>query len=187
MTFLEILLIAVSLAMDAFAVSIGVGSQRHVKGLRPALRLSFHFGLFQFFMPVLGWFFGLRLERAMNFYDHWVAFGLLTLVGARMLRAGFHADPAKHAKDPTRGLSLLMLSVATSIDAFAVGISLAMLSVSIWYPSAVIGVVTAVISLSGIYFGTKLGERFGQKMEIVGGLILILIGLRIVIAHEFGV
>ena len=183
MPFFDIVVIAVGLAMDAFAVTLGCAASGQARGPRAAFRLSFHFGLFQFTMPVVGWVAGTGIARLVSAWDHWIAFALLVLVGAHMIYAGCHPDLQPALRDPSRGWSLVMLSVATSIDAFAVGLSLAMLRVSIWYPSVVIGVVALTISVIGFQFGTRLGARFGRRMEILGGAILILIGLRILAAH----
>lgn len=172
-------LIALGLAMDAFAVSLGAGTHQLVRGWRPAFRLWFHFGLFQSLMTILGWWLGNGLERMIVRFDHWVAFGLLVWVGGRMVKAGMNPEPEACGPNPSRGLNMLSLAVATSIDALAVGVSLGMLKVAIWYPSAVIGVVTALLSLIGIRLGSCLGARFGKRMEIVGGVVLILIAFRI--------
>ena len=181
----EIIMIAVGLAMDAFAVSIGAGTTGYLKGPRPALRLSFHFGLFQFFMPVLGWFLGFSVAHFIAPVDHWIAFGLLCFVGGRMIKSAFDPDKKKLMKDPSRGITLVILSFATSIDAFVIGLSLAMLNVAIWYPSVLIGIVTATLSLFGIWFGNKLSNIVENRIEIVGGVILIIIGFRILITHLF--
>lgn len=182
---IEIIFIALGLAMDAFAVALGVGSSRVAQGIRPAFRLSFHFGLFQFFMPVAGWYIGSTIAPLIESIDHWIAFALLAYVGGKMIHAGFSMkqEPQENRKDPTTGMTLVMLSVATSIDALAVGLSLAMLDIDIWYPSTIIGVITAVLSLAGLRLGHILGSKIGRKMEIVGGIILCIIGIRIVIAH----
>ncbi len=171
------------MAMDAFAVSLGIGTTRQASLPRPIFRLSFHFGLFQFLMPILGWLAGSTIASLISRFDHWVAMGLLTFVGARMIRSGLDSESETYRSDPSRGGTLVMLSVATSIDAFAIGLSLAMLQVNILYPSVVIGVVTAGLSLTGLLIGHKLGARFGKRMEILGGVILIGIGLRVLITH----
>jgi putative Mn2+ efflux pump MntP len=183
MSFFTILLIALSLAMDAFAVALSAGTSGHGHRLRPAARLAFHFGLFQFLMPVLGWYLGTGLARRIQQFDHWVAFALLAAVGGHMLFEAFRRTADELPADPTRGLRLVTLSVATSLDALAVGLSLAMLGVQIWYPSVVIGVVTAALSLLGVQLGTRLREGLGKRMEFVGGVVLILIGVHIVISH----
>ena len=183
MNFLEILLIAFSMAMDAFAVCLGVGTTRRADGPRSTFRLAFHFGLFQFLMPVAGWFAGTALLRYISAYDHWVAFVLLVFVGGRMVWSGFNSDGNDQKSDPSRGLSLVILSIATSIDALAIGLSLGLVGVNIWYPAVVIGIVTGLISWLGLQLGSKLVMKFGNKMETMGGIVLILIGIRILIAH----
>ena len=186
MNFFEVLLIAISMSMDAFAVCIGVGTTRRAEGPRSTFRLAFHFGLFQFIMPVLGWMAGATITRYIAAYDHWVAFGLLGLIGSRMVLSGFNPNTNEQKKDPSRGWSLVLLAVATSIDALAVGFSLGIVGITIWYPAAVIGVVTGLVSLLGLRLGNKLGEKFGKRMEIVGGIVLVLIGVRILLAHLLG-
>lgn len=175
----EILLIAVGLAMDAFAVSIAAGTSGRISGKRAYFRLSFHFGLFQALMPVIGWSAGMTVARLISAVDHWIAFFLLAFVGTRMILSAFRPDTDTFHKDPSRGMSLVILSVATSIDALAVGLSLAMIHVSIWYPSALIGIITAGLSVMGIGAGKFVGRKFGSLMELAGGILLIGIGLRI--------
>ncbi len=186
MDFADVVLIAIGLAMDAFAVSLCIGTTHYAYGPRPLFRLSFHFGLFQAFMPILGWLIGSRVAGLIAPVDHWIALGLLSFVGIRMIRSGLDPNGECHDTDPSRGMTLIMLSIAVSIDAFAVGLSLAMLRVNIIYPAVVIGIITAALSLIGLLAGHKLGKRFGKSMEIVGGLILIGIGLRVVMTHLFG-
>ncbi len=186
MSFLVIFLIALSMAMDAFAVCLGAGTLNECMGPRPTFRLAFHFGWFQFLMPVLGWLAGTTIVRYIANYDHWVAFGLLGFVGVRMVRSGFGSAEEKSKTDPSRGWTLILLSIAVSIDALAVGFSLGMMNVIIWYPAAVIGVVTALVSWLGLRLGNKLGEKFGKRMEVIGGIVLLLIGARILIMHLTG-
>jgi manganese efflux pump family protein len=183
MNYLEILLISLSMAMDAFAVCLGAGAQEQTIGPRPTFRLAFHFGLFQFLMPVLGWFAGATIERYIALYDHWIAFALLAFVGGRMVYSGFHPEEDVEKDDPSRGWTLVLLSIAVSIDALAVGLSLGIVGVTIWIPAVVIGIVTSLVSWLGLRLGNKLGEKFGKRMEIVGGIILILIGIRILLGH----
>jgi len=186
MTFLEIFLIAVGLAMDAFAVSLGTGALQHVKGPRPVFRISFHFGLFQFMMPIIGWLLGIHIAHLVTAVDHWIAFLLLAFIGGKMIYAGIHSDHHEIKRnDPSRGISLILLSIATSIDALAVGFSMALLNVAIWYPSVVIGIVAAAFSLLGMLTGRTLGKKFGNAMEIFGGLVLVFIGGRILVMHLF--
>lgn len=183
MNFIEILLISLSMAMDAFAVCLGAGAQEQTSGPRPTFRLAFHFGLFQFLMPVLGWFAGVTIERTIAAYDHWIAFGLLTFVGIRMIRSGLDPKTEQQKTDPSRGWTMVLLSIAVSIDALAIGLSLGIIGVIIWVPAVVIGIVTGLVSWLGLRLGNKLGEKFGKRMEIVGGIILILLGVRILMAH----
>ncbi len=178
-----ILLIAVGLAMDAFAVSLGISSAGRAGATRTVFRVSFHFGLFQGLMAVLGWLAGRGFVELIAGVDHWVAMGLLSFVGGRMIRAGLDADGVTYTQDPSRGYMLIILSVATSIDALAVGLSLAMLRLSVLQASITIGVVAAGLSIVGLMMGDRLGQAIGKRMEVLGGLILIGIGLRILITH----
>ena len=186
MSFPEILLIAIGLSMDAFAVSLGASAAERDMGGRAGFRLSFHFGLFQFLMPVLGWALGATVVAYVAAFDHWIAFGLLSIVAIRMIRAGFDHEVTAWPGDPSRGWTLVMLSVATSIDALAVGLTLAMLGTAIWYPSVVIGIVAGGLSFAGIRLGSRLGRTFGKRMEITGGVLLLAIGLRILYLHLGG-
>ena len=179
----EILAVAVGLAMDASAVALGAGASALARGFRFRFRLAFHFGLFQFVMPVVGWVVGARVARYVGSVDHWVAFGILAYVGGRMVAAGISGEQPAGPRDPSRGLTLIMLSVATSIDALAVGLSLAMLDVSIWWPSVTIGAVTGLLSAIALRAGSVLGAAVGKRMEIAGGLVLIAIGFRILAQH----
>lgn len=183
MGIVEILVLAVGLAMDASAVSLGIGATRYAVGRRPLFRLSFHFGLFQALMPALGWLAGTTVAGLIASIDHWVALALLAFVGVRMIRSGLDSGAETHLTDPSRGATLVMLSVATSIDAFAVGLSLAMLRVHIVLPAVVIGVVTGSLSLLALRLGHRLGRTFGKRMEVLGGILLIGIGIRVVISH----
>jgi putative Mn2+ efflux pump MntP len=169
--------------MDAFAVAVAAGLTVHRLTGRHVFRLAWHFGLFQFMMPVLGWFAGRTVSSRIAAYDHWVAFALLAAVGAKMLHDAFAHGDDKPRSDPTRGLRLVTLSVATSLDALAVGLSMAFLDVSIWLPSAVIGVVAAGMTTVGLCFGSRLGRRMRHWAEGTGGVVLVLIGLRILISH----
>ena len=184
MTFPIILGIAVGLAMDALAVSIaGSIALKCVSG-RQVFRFAFHFGLFQAMMPVFGWLAGRSVAGLIQAWDHWVAFALLLVIGGKaVIEALKGGDGLDAQRDPTRGVSLVMLSVATSIDALAVGLSFAMLGVSVWYPALVIGVVTAGLSAAGMLLGCRLGSRFGRSAGLIGGLVLVGIGVKILIEH----
>jgi putative Mn2+ efflux pump MntP len=187
MPFWTIFLIAIGLAMDCFAVSLGVGTAGTATGPRSKFRLFFHFGLFQGGMTLLGWLAGKTVVTYISNIDHWVAFGLLAFVGVRMIHSGLRKEGEEPAiPDPSRGMTLVMLSVATSIDALAVGLSLALMEVNVFWSALVIGGVSAALSLVGLSLGNQLGQRFGKTMEVIGGLILIGIGLRVLITHLFG-
>ncbi|MBU1023426.1 manganese efflux pump MntP family protein, partial [bacterium] len=177
MNFFVILLLAVGLAMDSFAVAVASGiSLKNVKP-RQIFRLSFHFGLFHIMMPVIGWLAGRELSNMISRWDHWVAFGLLFFIGAKAIYSTtVKKDDDPLTFDPTKGFNLIMLSVATSLDALAVGLSFAILDVSIWYPVVVIGIVIALITTLGLMIGSSLGPKVSKRMEILGGLILIGIG-----------
>jgi len=183
MSLWEILVIAVGLSMDAVAVSLAASASNRAQGTRAMFRLSFHFGLFQFLMPIVGWFLGVSVARYIGAVDHWVAFALLALVGSRMIWAAVSGAEEELARDPSRGTTLIVLSLATSIDALAIGLTLAMLGARIWYASLVIGVVTGCLSLLAILLGKRVGRAVGMRMEIVGGVALIAIGVRILVEH----
>ena len=169
--------------MDAFAAAISAGVVLREISFGQVFRLSFHFGLFQFLMPIVGWFAGMTVSGLIADYDHWVAFCLLVFIGGKMIRDSFKEEQKIKTVDPTRGLTLIVLSIATSIDALAVGLSLGFLGVDILYPSVVIGIVAAAMTVAGMFFGKKLGQFFGKKIEILGGLILIGIGIKILVEH----
>jgi manganese efflux pump family protein len=183
LSFIEIIIVALALSMDAGAVSLAASTAGYAANKRAVFRLSFHFGLFQFLMPVLGWAIGATIEPLIASFDHWIAFVLLGFVASRMIRTAFDPAETQPADDPSRGLTLVMLSVATSIDALAVGLSLAVLNVGVWYPSAMIGVVTTVICITAIFVGGRVGVWLGKRAQLIGGIILLLIAARIVIAH----
>ena len=180
-----ILSIALALAMDAFTVSVGISLRPEQVGIRRAMRLSVSFGFFQFMMPILGWLAGTKIMPLIQAFDHWVAFGLLFLIGCRMIYLSFRSQSAPQAgrHDPTRGWSLLLLSVATSVDALAVGLSFAAIGIEILYPSVLIGVVAFLMTLMGTKLGPLLGQIVGRKAELLGGLILVIIGIKILIDH----
>jgi putative Mn2+ efflux pump MntP len=186
MPFLNIFAIAIALAMDAFAVSIAAGLSLKTVDFRQTFRLSWHFGLFQALMPIIGWSAGFLVRNYIEQYDHWVAFGLLAFVGGHMLKEAFDTeDGEKERKDPTRGLTMVMLSVAVSIDALAVGLSLAVLKVTIFFPAVIIGIVALVTTIVGLHLGKKISEFSHLQMyaEILGGVVLIGIGIKILWEH----
>jgi putative Mn2+ efflux pump MntP len=185
MSFPSIFLIALGMAMDAFAVSLGSGVKIG-PGPRPVFRIAFHFGLFQALLPIIGWFFGNTIEPYVKGVDHWVAFGLLAFVGFRMVRSGLSKKEEESSKDPSRGMTMVMLSIAVSIDALAIGVSLAFLGVTIWTPALIIGLMTSALSLIGLRVGNGFGKRYGKPVEVLGGLVLFGIGIRIVVSHMVG-
>jgi putative Mn2+ efflux pump MntP len=180
---LELLFLALALSIDAFVVSLAATASRRVSGRRATFRLAFHFGLFQFLMPVLGWAAGRTLERYIVSIDHWIALGLLAFIGVRMIRSGLRHNPEVLPDDPSRGFTLLALAVGTSIDALAVGLTLGVINLDIWWPSLVIGCVTGTVCVIGIRLGTRIRTEFGRWSEVIGGLILIAIGVKILVDH----
>lgn len=183
MGILHILLIAVGLAADAFAVSIAEGVALRRVTREHTLRVALHFGAFQGAMPVLGWLAGNSVHRYIAAVDHWVAFGLLVLIGGKMLADAALGFETGEPRTPSRGARLIALSIATSIDALAVGVSLAMLRVRVWGPAVVIGVVTGVLCAGGIQAGDRAGSRLGRWAEVGGGVILCLVGANILVDH----
>jgi manganese efflux pump family protein len=183
MSFLEVFLIALGLASDAFAISISAGSTGVTVEPRSMLRLSFHFGLFQFLMPILGWLAGLSIKPYIQLFDHWIAFGLLLWVAVHMIRSAQAGNERAIRQDPSRGMMLVILSVATSLDALAIGLSLALSQVSIWFPAVVIGIVTGVVSFIGILLGRRFSKKIGKRAAVAGGVLLILIAIMILLAH----
>jgi putative Mn2+ efflux pump MntP len=184
MDFISLMITGIGLAMDCFAVSLGIGTTRVIQSIRPIFRLSFHFGLFQGLMTLLGWLVGSTIAAWIAGVDHWIAMGLLAWVGIRMIIEGLKpVDKAVARTDPSRGSTLVVLAVATSLDAMAVGLSMAIVNVDIWSSSLLIGLISAGLSLAGLRLGHRLGMVFGKRMEILGGLILNGIGLRILISH----
>jgi putative Mn2+ efflux pump MntP len=187
MNFLKMTAIAVALAMDAFAVAIAVGVSLKTVSLRQTFRLSWHFGLFQALMPIIGWSAGISLRMYIEHYAHWVAFALLVFVGGHMIMEALEAEEKKSVgKDPTKGLKLVLLSIATSIDALAVGLSLSLLHQSIGNAALVIGIVAGMFTVAGLYIGKIIGavKGFRRYAEIAGGLVLLVIGMNILYEHQ---
>jgi putative Mn2+ efflux pump MntP len=183
MNLITIILLAVGLGVDAFSVAIGIGAANSKKSWTPVLRLAAAFGLFQFVMPIVGWLAGLTVVEIIESFDHWIAFSLLALVGGKMIWEGFGKESDKDKVDQTVGWPLLMLSIATSIDALAVGFSFSVLRTPILLPAIVIGIVCFMMTVTGMIFGNILARIFGKKVEIFGGLVLIAIGIKILIDH----
>lgn len=183
MELITITLIAVGLAMDAFAVSIASGVTIKDMKFNYALRIAVFFGLFQAFMPLVGWLAGLNLKNFVEDVSHWIAFALLTIIGFKMIYESVKMDG--NTFHPLNLHILMILSIATSIDALAVGISFAFLKISIATPILIIGTITFLLSFVGVFIGDKFGHFFEKKMEIGGGVILIGIGIKILVEHLF--
>ncbi|MRR14959.1 MAG: manganese efflux pump [Deltaproteobacteria bacterium] len=183
MSLFTILLLAVGLGIDAFSVAIGIGAANRKKSWTPVLRLAAAFGFFQFVMPLIGWLAGSTVVSLIENVDHWVAFALLVIVGGKMIWEGLEKENNEEKADQTRGWPLFLLSVATSIDALAVGFSFSLLKTPILFPAVIIGVVCFAMTAVGMIFGKGLARLFGKKVEILGGLVLIAIGVKILIEH----
>lgn len=217
MELLTLLIIAVALAMDAFAVSIASGVSIRRLHLKQVLKIAFFFGIFQGVMPVLGWAMGRGIGSLISGVDHWIAFCLLVFIGARMIHESLAGEehgvgpgeetekewgerrtrrpsveggecreiPLRVCRDPCTTENLIILAVATSIDAFGVGLSLSLLGSSIILPALIIGLITFCISFAGVHIGNTMGHLFERKIEIAGGVVLILIGLKILLDHMY--
>ena len=178
-SFMTILGVAIALGCDTFSVGLALGTRR--LNTRAAFRLWFHFGLFQFLMPIIGFLVGQSFLRYIREVDHWIAFGVLAFVALRMLVQSLSGavDEKRVSIDPTRGWSLIGLSIATSLDAMGVGFSLGILGGQVLYPALCIGIVAALMTFSGIKLGSQLSARFGKRVETVGALVLLLIAVRL--------
>jgi putative Mn2+ efflux pump MntP len=183
MSLITVFLIAIGLGVDAFSVAIGIGATNDKKSWTPVLRLATAFGLFQFTMPIVGWLAGLTVVEIISSFDHWIAFAVLALVGGKMIREGFEKESDEEREDQTRGWPLLMLSIATSIDALAVGFSFSILKNPILLPAVIIGIICFLMTVTGMIFGKVLAKIFGKKAEVLGGLVLMAIGIKILIDH----
>lgn len=181
----ELVLLALALSMDASAVAAAASSTMDKVSGRQLFRFAYHFGLFQAIMPIVGWLAGFKAQAYIEPWDHWVAAGLLFYVGGKAIHAALkHEDEEQEKKDdPTKGWSLIMYSVATSIDALAVGLSLAMQRIQIVTPAIVIGVITATMTAIAMLLGNKIGQLLGKRMEVTGGLVLVGIGVKILFEH----
>ena len=184
MTLVTIIFIALGLAMYAFAVSITAGATYKKGGFGHAFRIAFAFGGFQAIMPVVGWFGGLTLKDLIGNYDHWIAFILLALIGSKMIYESFKIKQAQKTTDVLSAAAILVLAVATSIDALAVGVTFSfLLAGSVAIAVIIIGLVTFVLSYAGFFIGKSFGHFFETGIEALGGLILIGIGVKILLEH----
>lgn len=184
MDILVLIGIAVGLSMDALAVSVANGIMIKKLQVRHAFRIAFSFGFFQAIMPLIGWAAGITFSTYIKEFDHWIAFILLVLVGSRMIWESISSSRKEEAvRNCLHFPTLLILSIATSIDALAVGVSFAFLNITIWLPILLIGLITFVICFFGVILGNRLGAILGNKLGIIGGIVLIGIGLKILIEH----
>lgn len=178
---IKILLISIGLAMDAFAISISSGLTIKKLKVQNAFKIALFFGGFQAIMPVLGWISGISIKNYIAGIDHWIAFGILSVIGIKMIYESVKIEKEKNKMNILNTKVLFILAVATSIDAFAVGVSFVFLSVAIIKPAVIIGIITFIMSFTGVFIGERIGHLFEDKIEIVGGLILIGIGIKILL------
>ena len=177
---IEILLISIGLAMDAFAVSVCKGLAMKKMSWKKAIIIGLYFGIFQAVMPVIGYFLGTTFERFITNVDHWVAFILLVGIGINMVKEAFDKE-SENRNDNVDVKTMLVLSIATSIDALAIGITFACLKIRIVMPVITIGLITFIISVIGVKIGNRFGDKYEKKAEIMGGVILILLGIKILL------
>lgn len=182
MSLIEIILISISLAMDAFAVSVCKGLSMKKMNWKKAVIIGLYFGIFQALMPMIGYFLGVGFESMVVCIDHWIAFILLSFIGIGMIKESFSNDDS-NINDNISFKTMIILAIATSIDALAVGITFAFLDVNIILAFSLIGIITFILSIIGVKIGNKFGNKYESKAELAGGLILILIGLKILLEH----
>lgn len=182
MGLLEIVLIGIGLAMDAFAVSICKGLSMKKLEFKKTIIIALYFGIFQAIMPVAGYFLGVNFQSLVTSIDHWIAFILLAVIGGNMIKESFDDEEEKR-NDKVDFKTMIVLAIATSIDALAVGITFAFLKVNIILSVTFIGIITFIISILGVKIGNKFGDKFQNKAELVGGIILILMGFKILLEH----
>jgi len=179
---LEVVLIAIGLAMDAFAVSICKGLSMKKMSWKKAIVVGGYFGIFQGLMPVIGYFLGTTFESIVTKIDHWIAFGLLVFIGINMLKEAF-GNETENCNDNVDFKTMIVLAIATSVDALAVGITFAFLKTNIVLASLIIAIITFAVCLIGVKIGNKFGDKYERKAETVGGLILIFMGIKILLEH----
>ena len=183
MGLVEIILIAVSLAMDAFAVSICKGLSMKKRDWKKAIIIALYFGLFQGGMPLIGYLLGVGFEESIKFIDHWIAFGLLAFIGGNMIKEALSKNEDDEVDDKVDFKTMIVLAIATSIDALAIGVTFAFLNVNIVLAVSLIAAITFVISCIGVKLGNVFGDKYEKKAELAGGIVLILIGLKILLEH----
>jgi putative Mn2+ efflux pump MntP len=184
MDFLSVLIIALGLSADCFAVAISGGAAQSKFSILKMCRLALVFGFFQFIMTVIGWLLGNTVVDFIASFDHWIAFALLLIIGGKMIWESFEKnDEKKEAIDITRGITVITLAIATSIDALAVGLSISFLKINIIYPGSVIGITAFILTAAGFWMGKKVSVILGKRAQLAGGIILIAIGVRILLEH----
>jgi putative Mn2+ efflux pump MntP len=185
MGLIEIILIAVGLSMDAFAVSITLGLQAEKPKARELLTPAIFFGFFQALMPITGFFAGIYFANRIQEIDHWIAFVLLGIIGGKMIKDSFSKSKEELDENHFKFGKMLVLAIATSIDALAIGITFAFFKVEIFKAAIIIGLITFFISMSGVKIGSVFGAKFKSKAEFIGGAVLVLLGIKILIEHLF--
>jgi putative Mn2+ efflux pump MntP len=185
MGLLEIILIAIGLSMDAFAVSITLGLSVQRPGIKEALIPAIYFGFFQALMPLIGYFSGIHFVHKIQNLDHWVAFALLGLIGGKMIKESFSKEEKKTNQNPFQFATMLLLAIATSIDALAVGITFSFFEINIFLVIVITGLTTFFISMGGVKTGDLFGTKYKSKAEFLGGTVLILLGIKILVEHLF--
>jgi putative Mn2+ efflux pump MntP len=183
MNFLSTSFLSLGLAADAFTVSLSCGLLIQRIKINKALKIALFFGIFQFLMSFIGWAAGINFSDLIANYDHWIAFGLLSLIGGKMIYESFQSEHEQKKFNPLDSSTLLVLAIATSIDALAAGLGLSLLKTSISLTATLIGVITFSLSFVGVFIGHKIGNKFNHKIEMAGGLILIFIGSKILLEH----
>lgn len=183
MDYFTITAIALGLSFDTFAVSLSYGVMQNKIFFKQAARIAIFFAVFQGGLTVAGYFLGSIISESLKVADHWIALGLLTFLGLKMIIEGLKRKEDKEVKDYSKPVMLITIAIGTSIDAFAVGVSFALLDVKIWMSGIIIGIVTFLASMIAIRIGKSAGEKLGSKVEIIGGLILVAIGLKIFLEH----
>ena len=182
MGIVELILLSIGLAMDAFAVSVCKGMAMKKMDWKKAVRIALYFGIFQAVMPVIGYGLGKGVEGLVSNIDHWIAFGLLSIIGIKMIKDSF-AKESESCEEELTTKTMLGLAIATSIDALAVGITFSFLQVNLLVSIACIGIITGILSMVGTKAGNCFGDKLGNKAEIIGGIILILLGVKILLEH----
>ncbi|MFZ4401510.1 MAG: manganese efflux pump MntP family protein [Bacteroidales bacterium] len=183
MDYISLILIAIGLSFDTFAVSVSTGLILKKIKFQQALKVAFVLAFLQSLMPLIGWFAGKQISQYIGKFDHWIAFVLLSILGVKMIIESFKNDDNNKNFNPLKFNVLLGMGIATSIDALVVGISFAFLDTNIWIAILFIGVVTFLFAMLGMLFGKKIGSKFGKRIEVLGGFILIAIGLKILLGH----